>query len=59
MSFAIMIAMTATAQTVTPTVAKKKADTTKVATAPVKKATVKPVVKTAKTVKADTTKKRK
>ena len=60
MSFAIMIAMTATAQTVTPTVAPKKAaTTTKVATAPVKKATVKPVVKTAKTVKADTTKKRK
>lgn len=54
-----MLAVTATAQTVNPTVAKKKADTTKVAKAPVKKATVKPVVKAAKTVKADTTKKRK
>lgn len=53
-----MLAVTATAQTVNPTVANKKADTTKVAKAPVKKATVKHV-NAPKTVKADTTKKHK
>lgn len=52
-----MFAMTATAQ-VKPTVSTKKADTTKVAKAPVKKATVKHV-NAPKTVKADTTKKHK
>jgi len=51
MSFAIMIAMTATAQTVTPTVAPRKAVTTKIAPAPVKSAVkvVKPVRVTKRT----------
>lgn len=53
-----MLAVTATAQTVTPTVAPKKAaTTTKVAPAPAKPAVK--VVKPVKVTKADTTKKRK
>lgn len=50
-----MLAVTATAQTVTPTVAPKKAATTKVASAPAKPAVK--VVKPVKVTKADTTKK--